>query len=192
MNFLVPFKGLRGAKSRWKVGSSERQSVVLKLLRHNLQKIAEVVGPQRVHLVTPEPALGDLFPSLSLLHTATGSLNSDLEQARTFLTCEEPLAVLLPDLPHLNNRDIEVLIEHSHICSVLLCPDFQDIGTNAVVFSPADCLEFLFEGASFERYRRSAGARRLDVAILRRPGLAHDCDELVGEQLAPLKKATSG
>jgi 2-phospho-L-lactate guanylyltransferase len=111
---------------------------------------------------------------------SAGSLNGDLRQARDSLTPEQragAVAVLLPDLPKLQPSDVEAMVEACSRAQVVLCPDHLRVGTNGLVLNPACSLDFLFEGASFERHRKRAQELGRTVLVLERPGLANDADE---------------
>lgn len=179
--FLVPFKGLRGAKSRWEMEQEERESALLDLLEHNLGTVASVVGGVNTVLVCPQPEWADRFPHLGFFQPTAKSLNGDLEQARRHLlgtTSPGRTAVLLPDLPKLSHSDIEAMLQAAETAQVVLCPDHLGIGTNGLVLSPSDCLEFLFEGESYHRHLNRANELGRSIATLRRTGLANDADRV--------------
>ena len=178
--FLLPFKGLRGAKTRWQVQGSERDRLLLEILEHNLRTVASVVGQSSTVLVSPDPESVERFPQVSHWTSPGRGLNGDLEAAREALGEElraGALAVLLPDLPELTKADVQAMLKAASQAQVVLCPDHHRVGTNGLVLSPATALEFLFEGASFERHRSRAFELGRTVAVLERPGLAHDADE---------------
>ena len=178
--FLVPFKGVRGAKSRWTLQGQQRESALLEILDHNLGTVAGVVGALSTVLVCPDVDCFARFPNLAHFRCSAGGLNGDLFQARQALSSAQQngaLAVLLPDLPKLHSSDVEAMLESSARAQVVLCPDHRRVGTNGLVLSPAFCLDFLFEGASFERHRKRAQELGRTVLVLDRPGLANYADE---------------
>ena len=178
--FLVPFKGLRGAKSRWALQGVERERALLDILAHNLSTVAEVVGAASTILVCPDPQCLSLFPEVSHFLCAGQGLNNDLRQARDALSPGQrssALAVLLPDLPKLSSDEVAAMVDAAARAQVVLCPDFRRVGTNGLVLNPALSLDFLFEGASFERHRQRALELGRTVLVLERPGLANDADE---------------
>lgn len=181
MIVLLPFKGLMEAKSRWPELGLQRSELVLSLLAQNLHTVASVVGPDNVYLVTPDSTIRARFSQYRGVTVAQGGLNEDLEAARTLIAQTRPierLSVVLPDLPTLSPDEVGQMLKRSRRCHVLLCPDSQKVGTNALVFSPGDCLDFGFEGASFARHQKAAGRRDLSVEVLQSDGLANDCDDL--------------
>lgn len=178
MRFLLPFKGLSQAKSRWGNETPNRQALVLELLQQNLDTVARVVGVENVFLVSPESPRTAIKSNYHWLQSSGSGLNQDLEQARRLLhPSDVPLGVLLPDLPLLNHTDVEKLVQLASQAAVVLCPDHRRVGTNAVALNPADRLPFMFEGASFSRYKLACRTAGVGAVELSRPGLANDCDE---------------
>lgn len=177
MKLLLPFKGLSEAKSRWTVDGTSRRELVLRILTDNLTTAARVLGAPNVYLVSPEPFQNE---EVSHLKVSGKGLNHDLEEARSVLLERDyrgAIGVLLPDLPALTDQDIVALREESRKSQVVLCPDYLDVGTNALALSPGNCLPFLFEGESFQRHAREAGRLSLSTVVLKRAGLANDCDD---------------
>ncbi len=176
---LVPFKGLEGAKSRWTLTESQRKSLALELLDHCLSKISQVVSKSATVLVTPDSETAKKFSQVRHLAVPGQGLNSDLELARTALGGlgrESSLLVILPDLPELLAGEVQRLVSLSQQVEVVLCPDQQQRGTNALALSPPLCLDFDFEGPSFGRFVKQTQGRNLSWETLTLPGLAFDCD----------------
>ena len=177
MNILLPFRGLESAKSRWSGLGSKREDLALRMLQQTVDVVGRVVGAEQTVLVSPDPALAPLFPHARILKTTGGGLNQDLFEAREQLD-SSPLAVILPDLPTLAPEDVASLVEAARLYDVVLCPDHREVGTNAIALQHPNNLDFLFEGSSFDRFYQACQKTARSVAILRRPGLAHDCDDV--------------
>lgn len=177
MKVLLPFKGLKSAKSRWRDLGPRKHDILLSMLERNLETVAKVVGAEHTYLVTPEAESLELFNNFRGLLVSGRGLNEDLREARGRLE-SSPLAVLLPDLPFLETEDVEALAQAAQTCAVTICPDQKGIGTNALVLNPAHCMDFCFEGASAGRHQSLAESLKLSVQRLQRPGLERDCDEI--------------
>lgn len=181
MRVLLPFRGVESAKTRWRELGSKREDLALQMVRENLRTVIGVVGAENVFLVSPDLSLETYFPDSNIVQTEGRGLNADLSEARAYLQSRQPgkpLAVLLPDLPTLEERDVESLLEAIESYQVVLCPDHLEIGTNGIALRDPDSLDFLFEGESFQRFHNGALAAGLSTGVLRRPGLAHDCDDV--------------
>lgn len=179
ITFLLPFKGLAKAKSRWEIEEDQRQTLLWQLLEHNLTTVAQVVGNDSTILVSPDAGVFERFPSFGRWKCPGEGLNRDLEHARQGLFTQlsgKALAVLLPDLPDLCRADVEAMLEAARETQVTLCPDTQRVGTNGLVLGQGVAFPFLFEGESFQRHHGRAVELGLSVAVLERPGLGHDAD----------------
>ena len=79
------------------------------------------------------------------------------------------------DLPLLTVVDVQALVLAS-VAAVVLVPNRDDSGTNAMILSPPDCLPVAFGDDSFQRHLRLAAARQLTVEVRRLPHVALDLD----------------
>ncbi|MCZ6874464.1 MAG: hypothetical protein O7G88_13210, partial [bacterium] len=61
--------------------------------------------------------------------------------------------------------------------SVLLVPNRDEMGTNAMLLSPPDCLPLQFGYDSFQRHLRLAAEAQLTIEVRRYPRVALDIDE---------------
>jgi 2-phospho-L-lactate guanylyltransferase len=181
MVFLLPFKGIGAAKTRWSGLGTRRHELVLKLLHQNLRTVTAIAGGKNVYLVSPDQSSLDYFQVYQGILTDGVGLNQDLRQATSQLKAEragEAVCVLLPDLPGLTEREVSQLIRSVDSAEVALCPDTDDFGTNALVLRAWETIPFAFEGASFERHLQACRKRGLELHILRSEGLAQDCDSV--------------
>ena len=82
------------------------------------------------------------------------------------------------DIPLLTAADVEAMAQPSDPpVPVVLAPNRDDLGTNALLLTPPDCLPFSFGHDSFSRHLQLAAERQLPVEIRRLPRLALDIDE---------------
>jgi 2-phospho-L-lactate/phosphoenolpyruvate guanylyltransferase len=82
------------------------------------------------------------------------------------------------DLPLLTAADVQAIITPPEPrVPVVLVPNRDDLGTNAIVLSPPDCLPLAFGHDSFQRHLRLAATCHLEVEIRRLPRVALDIDE---------------
>ncbi len=177
--FFLPFKGLETAKSRWPIDDAPKKRLLLELLQRNLETVAGAVGRNSTYLVTPDQQCLEQFYHYPGIHTQGLGLNQDLEEARRWITDRvelNGLGILLPDLPDLSTSDMETLLAISADAEVTLCPDHKEVGTNAIVLRPPNCLRFCFEGSSYQRYLQEARLQERTILTVRRSGLAQDCD----------------
>jgi 2-phospho-L-lactate guanylyltransferase len=82
------------------------------------------------------------------------------------------------DLPLLTAADVQAIITPPEPqVPVVLVPNRDELGTNAIVLSPPDCLSLAFGHDSFQRHLHLAAERHLKVEIRRLPRVALDIDE---------------
>ena len=82
------------------------------------------------------------------------------------------------DIPLLTPADVDAMVQPPDpAVPVVLAPNRDDLGTNALLLSPPDCLPLAFGYDSFQRHLRVAAERQLAVEIRRLPRLALDIDE---------------
>ncbi len=82
------------------------------------------------------------------------------------------------DIPLVTPADVEAMVRAATpAVPVVLAPNRDDLGTNAMRLSPPDCLPLQFGHDSFQRHLNLAAERQLAVEIRRLPRLALDIDE---------------
>lgn len=90
-------------------------------------------------------------------------------------TGAETLLVLPADLPALRAADIDELLRR-HRGGLSLCPASADGGTNALVVTPPDAIEFRYGPDSARRHLEAAKHAGLAVRCVQLPAFGHDVD----------------
>lgn len=200
---LIPVKRLAESKSRLApvLAEEERQALALRLLhgvltvvqqaQQHLDAIGIVVSPDPAvlalaatyHLTplaeNPAPTSGYGLPVAGY---AESSLNAALAQATAFASARDASAVLvLPaDLPLLSLADVARLWQASQLlyadAAVVIAPDGQGQGTNALLVRPPGALRYQFGPGSFQRHCQQARELGLAWHIDRSPRLGLDVD----------------
>ncbi len=178
----VPMKPLSESKSRLasQVSPSGRALLSASMLANVLRAARAVPGISEVIVVG-----GD--ETVAAITDACGGQwrpdrTSGLNEALSAVFGEQPggiaATVFLPgDLPLLAPADIDALLRASKEGSkVVLAPDGQEMGTNAIAVPAALGFTPMLGESSFERHLAQAEARGLAVAVCRRPGLTFDLD----------------
>jgi 2-phospho-L-lactate guanylyltransferase len=109
-------------------------------------------------------------------------LCANLQRAAAGLAAEgvETLLVVPADLPTLRPADVRELLV-ARRSGVTVCPAARDGGTNALVSTPPDAVEFLFGPDSARRHIEAAARRGFKTTRLELPAFARDID--TGEDL---------
>jgi 2-phospho-L-lactate guanylyltransferase len=202
LHILVPVKHLSNSKTRLApvLAEQEREALALRLLRGVLavaQQARQQLGAAAV-VVSPDPAVLALaasydlfalpeapFPSPLTAHRSPLTepiLNAALEQATAHALAHQASAVLMlpADLPLLTLADVERLWRASRqlysAAAMVIAPDSQGQGTNALLVRPPGALQYQFGPGSFQRHCQQARELGLAWHIDRSPRLGLDVD----------------
>jgi 2-phospho-L-lactate guanylyltransferase len=185
---LVPVRSLSGAKSRLgePLDPEERADLILALLRRTVESALSARCLSGVVVVSMDPDLLQRARAMGAasLEQATDGLNEGLGEARVAAGAEATAVVVLPaDLPGITAPAIDLLVEAAGIALrdapqrpvVVLVPDRHGTGTNALLMSPPDAIEFQFGDRSRAAHAAAAKARGASYVELEGP-LAFDVD----------------
>ncbi len=191
---IVPVKPLRRGKSRLAGTLSEDERAELNriLLQHTIQTLTDLREIEEVLVVSRDSsalALARDLGARTVQEDGAPTLNTALKRATVVAQVYASRGVLIvpADLPLLNREDVTALLERSsNPPVVVIAPDRHQKGTNALLLSPADIIEYDFGEGSFARHcdrAKKAGAR---LEIVNLPSLELDLD--LPEDLELIKK----
>ncbi|MBI3739072.1 MAG: 2-phospho-L-lactate guanylyltransferase [Chloroflexi bacterium] len=196
---IVPVKPLRRGKSRLAGALTEDERAELNrlLLERTIKTLSDLKEVEQVLVVSRDSsalALARDLGARTVQEDGAPHLNTALKRATVVaqVYASRGVLVLPADLPLLSQQDILTLIERAtEPPVVVIAPDRHQKGTNALLLSPANLIEYDFGENSFKRHcerAKKAGAR-LEIVTL--PSLGLDLDlpedlELV-RQLEALK-----
>jgi len=181
---IVPVKPLRRGKSRLAglLTPIERVELNRLLLEHTLKTLTDLKEVEQVLVVSRDSsalAMAREMGARTVQEDGTPALNTALKRATVVAQVYASRGVLVipADLPFLAASDVLALLERAiNPPVVVIAPDRRGKGTNALLLSPANLIEYDFGGDSFERHcnrARKAGAR-LEIVDL--PSLGLDLD----------------
>ena len=182
---IVPVKPLRRGKSRLSevMSVDERAELNEFLLAHTIQEISAVSEIENVLVVSRDPAALSLARDLgarTVQENGSPGLNLALTRATEIAkTYETPGVLILPaDIPKLDHEDIvKLLSQIAEPPVVVVAPDRDREGTNALAVCPAGLIEYDFGEGSFEKHCRRAREAGARLEICELPSLALDLDE---------------
>ena len=191
---IVPVKPLRRGKSRLAGTLSEDERVELNriLLEHTIKTLTDLKEIEEVLVVSRDSsalALARDLGARTVQEDGAPTLNTALKRATVVAQVYASRGVLIvpADLPLLNREDVTALLARSiNPPVVVIAPDRHQKGTNALLLSPADIIEYDFGEGSFKRHcdrAKKAGAR---LEIVNLPSLELDLD--LPEDLELIKK----
>ncbi len=181
---IVPVKPLRRGKSRLAGTLSEDERAELNriLLQRTIQTLSDLKEIEQVLVVSRDSsalALARDLGARTVQEDGAPTLNTALKRATVVAQVYASRGVLIvpADLPLLKREDVTALLERStNPPVVVIAPDRHEKGTNALLLSPANLIEYDFGEDSFMRHcerARKAGAR---LEIVKLPSLGLDLD----------------
>ena len=181
---IVPVKPLRRGKSRLAgtLSEDERAQLNRLLLKRTLKMLSELKEIEQILVISRDPsalALAREHGARTVQEDGAPALNTALKRATAVAQVYATRGVLIlpADLPLLTRDDILTLISRvDNPPVVVIAPDRHEKGTNALLVSPANLIEYDFGEGSFKRHcerAKKAGAR-LEVVSL--PSLGLDLD----------------
>ena len=181
---VIPAKDFHNAKKRLAglLKPRERSELARAALTDTLTACAQAAGLSGLGVVTSDQEVARLAESLQaevLWETdARGQSEAVARGGRECLQRGIPAMLTMPgDIPLLTTADVEALASLAKLPqSVVLVPNRDDTGTNAVLLKPPDCLPVAFGDDSFRRHMRLCREHALTVDVRRMPRLALDID----------------
>lgn len=134
-------------------------------------------------LLTSDPLLATLaapygYPTLP--DPPHADLNAVLEAGRSHAIQQgaSQLLILPTDLPYLTSAALHTFLAHAETATptIVIAPDRDGSGTNALLLRPADAIPFRFGIGSAALHRAEAQKRGIPLHEYRDPALAQDID----------------
>ena len=174
---IVPVGAIEGAKSRLGavLDAEERRDLALRLAEATVRAAVATPGIDETLVVTPDDEVRDLALRAGArpLRQRSGGLNDGLRQAREEAVAAGARAILvLPiDIPQITADLLEPVVALADTPEpvVAIVPDRHGRGTNALLLSPPDVIEFCFGGDSKDAHLGAARAVGARVEVLDGP-----------------------
>ena len=181
---IVPVKPLRRGKSRLATALSEDERADLNriLLEHTLKTLIDLEEVDQVLVVSRDSSVLGIAREMgarTVQEDGAPSLNTALKRATVIAEVYATRGVLIipADLPLLSHDDIKALLVRAmEPPVVVIAPDRHKKGTNALLLSPANIIEFDFGPGSFQRHSERARKSGARLEIVDLPSLGLDLD----------------
>jgi 2-phospho-L-lactate guanylyltransferase len=180
---VVPFKGTANAKQRLAAAltPAQRQALALVMLEDVLQTLAAVGELSGVLVVTTDPAAAALAAQhgaeVSSAHASEGHTGAVMGQVGALLSRGVGLMTVPGDIPLVTPDDIRQLLDaHATSAGFTIAPARDDLGSNAVLCTPAGAVPLRFGDNSFFPHLATARAHGLEPRVVRLPRIALDID----------------
>ncbi|WP_165321488.1 2-phospho-L-lactate guanylyltransferase [Rhizorhabdus phycosphaerae] len=156
----------------------DRYRLNINMFRHVLNISSEMFAATDMLVVTRSADLRSIAAEhgVESVVESGAELNAAFAQARSVAVelGADRLVTLSSDLPYLEIGDIEALLATPG--DVVIAPDRHGTGTNALMLSPPDAIDFFYGPDSCQRHIDAAISRGRTLNLLKRPGLASDVD----------------
>ena len=180
---VVPVKRFSDAKSRLAniLSPAERESLAQVMLNDVLRAICDASLVSGFAVVSHEIRARYVIERLGGLYveeSGTG-LSDAIRQAGKWLHehGQRGLLMIPGDVPLVRGHDIDMLIAgHQGSRAVSIVPDREHDGTNGLVVTPPDAIDFKFGRGSFEKHISQCEALTIEPRIVRSAGLELDID----------------
>jgi 2-phospho-L-lactate guanylyltransferase len=179
---IVPVGSIEGAKSRLGavLDAEERHDLAVRLAERTIRAAVATTGVDETLVITPDDEVRELALRAGArpLRQRGRGLNAGLREAREEAVAAGARAVLvLPiDIPRVSSELLEPVVALAEAAPVVgIVPDRHGRGTNALLLSPPDVIDFCFGGDSRDAHTEAAAAAGARVQVLEGP-LALDID----------------
>lgn len=181
---IVPVKPLRRGKSRLAGALSEEEREILNqgLLEHTLKTLANLKEIEQVLVVSRDPhalTIARQHGARTVREDGQPQLNTALKRATIVaqVYATRGVLVLPADLPLLSQEDVLTLVEKAtQPPVVVIAPDRHEKGTNALLMSPANLIEYDFGEGSYQRHCERAQKAGAHLETVNLPSLGLDLD----------------
>ncbi|HIG41835.1 MAG: 2-phospho-L-lactate guanylyltransferase [bacterium] len=201
ISLVIPVKQLENAKQRLGglLSLDQRQNLFQAMVEDVLEAATTCDLVDEVIVVTSDETVSNLAGKYSA-RVIPEPENPGLIAAVTYAAAQlrkegvEVMAFLPGDVPLVTVEELEVVLDGfgqtGEDAEFMIVPASDLGGSNCVVCSPPDCMEFGFGEDSFRRHLRIAKDRNIQTVVAKLPGIGLDVDtpEDLFELVAELKK----
>lgn len=183
-NIVVPAKDPSYAKSRLSsyLSQPQRQELFKVLFKNVLKTLVSLPSCPHVLVVTDSRFIKEVSEqtgaSVLWENNPKGETEAVNKATRWSIENGYQRQLVIPgDMAHLNPDEVEHLLTLDLPSpSVVLCPAVNDDGTNGILTSPPDIIEFRFGNLSFPDYQKKAKQKNAHLEILRLKSFVLDLD----------------
>ncbi len=184
---IIPVKPLQESKSRLShlLSPAERSELTSGMLIRTLRALHQTRSIHRTLVVSHDSAVLKLarrHGATSFNEGARRGLNVAVSRATQVVSLRGAAAVLIlpADLPFVAADDVGLFVrarpEVTQESLMIVCPDHDNAGTNALLLAPPLPFTFHFGPGSYDEHRREGQLRGRTVLTLRVPGFQFDLD----------------
>jgi 2-phospho-L-lactate guanylyltransferase len=180
----IPVKGLAEAKTRLSpvLSPAERRRLFTLMLEDVLSAVVAARGLAGIVVVTGDEEAAELAArhGATILREAAGRGQSAAVAATAWMLRDSGAAAMLAlpaDVPLVTAAEVEAMLAaHEPAPAVTIAPAADRRGSNGLLCSPPDVIDFHFGDDSFVPHRDAARRQGIEPAVLTLPGFGLDID----------------
>jgi 2-phospho-L-lactate guanylyltransferase len=180
---VVPVKETRSAKQRLAAAlpQAQRGALMLAMLQDVLDALAAARGLGGIIVVTLDRTVSDFAQrygaQISAEHASEGHTAAVMGAARRLAARGDAMLTIPGDVPLVTSAEIErVITAHRDGHRFVIVPARDELGSNAILATPADAVPLRFGENSFFPHLAAARACGIEPAVLPLPGIGLDID----------------
>ena len=185
-SLVIPIKQLSGAKQRLSgvLTADQRQALCRAMIEDVLEVATTCDQIGEIVVVTADAEVASLVTSYGARVLAEpqlpGLINAVTHAAEVLASEGTEVMIFLPgDTPLISVEELEVVLggmSAQNNAQFLIVPASDLGGSNCVVCSPPNCMEFGFGEDSFRRHLATARRLEVEATVLKLPGIGLDVD----------------
>lgn len=181
---IIPVKPLRRSKSRLAnvLTEDERTQLNFNMLENTLSILKGIPEIDNVLVVSKDPSalvLARTYGAKTIQEDGEPGLNLALKRAVLIAKAYslQSILILPADLPLLTRSEVKLMIAKLNSSPMMvIAPDRRMNGTNLLLISPPDLIDFSFGPGSFERHIRQAQSRNAVIEVVQMSSFELDID----------------
>lgn len=180
---IVPYKGVPSGKSRLAehLGDDQRRELSLAMLHDVLNALTRAESLTGVIVSSPSlDALNDVpIDGIHKFRDHGSTLAEAVTEAAQYAMRQFSASstfIVPADVPLIQSSEVDFAIGCHN--QVTIIPDDHEIGTNGLICTPPDAIEYVFDGKSFEPHKQAATKKGIAHNSLHIASMGHDIDTI--------------
>ena len=183
ITIIIPIKPLAVAKSRLApvLSDDERAGLVMAMAKDVLEAVLSAESAKSPLIVSADNTILQLAEAAGCQILQDDDANGYNEAAALGVAQAEKdgaegILILPADLPLITAADVKLLLRSISAPCVVIAPDQDEEGSNALAIAPPTAMKTAFGTGSFQRHCEDAARLGLSLEVVNSPGLALDID----------------
>lgn len=181
---IIPVKPLRRSKSRLAnvLSEDERTQLNFNMLDNTLKILKGNSAINEILVISRDPralTLARSYGAKTIQEDGEPGLNLALKRAVVIAKAysAQTIWILPADLPLLTGQEVQYIIDKiTPGPMMIISPDRRMDGTNLLLCSPVDLIDFSYGPGSFERHMRQAQSKHAEINVMQMSSVGLDID----------------